>query len=408
MYFTMEDFMKKITSEILNNKERYFEKSDFREKKLDRAIADALKKIDYMIETMDGKYPSHASVNNVYKQNENKGGGWNQGFYSGILWIAYDLTGDEKYKKLALSQIDEYHARIVDVFGQGNKMGHDVGFLFSLSCVAAYKHTGDEKARDVAIMAADHLRLRFCENGQFIKAWGDVKNPANHRLIVDCLMNIPLLYWASDVTGDESYRDAAYRHFRTTVEYAIRENGSSFHTFYFDFDTGAPLRGVTKQGKSDDSCWSRGHAWVIYGMMLTHKYIDDPDAVEICRAAVKYYLNRLPADFVPYWDLEFTDDDGEEKDSSAASIALCGMLELLKKLPAGEEHDIIENVICNSMNSLYENYSTKDNDESNGILLHAVYSKPDKVGIDECNIWGCYFYMECLARMKKKDWQLYW
>ena len=142
-------------------------------------------------------------------------------------------------------------------------------------------------------------------------------------------------------------------------------------------------------------------------MMLTHKYVDDPDAIEICRAATNYYLNRLPKDFVPYWDLEFVDGEGEEKDSSAAPIALCGMLELLKKIDKGEEYDIIYNSICHSLDSLYENYSTKNDSESNGILLHAVYSKPDKVGIDECNIWGDYFYMECLIRLKK-DWELYW
>lgn len=396
--------MKKIVSEKLRDPARYLVKSDFVEKKLDLAIADAIAKLDYMIETMDGKYPSHASKNNVYSRDENKDGGWNQGFYSGMIWMAYELTGDEKYKKLALSQIGEYYERIKSVYG---KMGHDVGFLFSLSCVAAYKLTGDTTARDAALLAADHLKLRFREKGQFIKAWGSLDGPDNYRLIVDCLMNIPLLYWATEVTGDESYRRIGYTHFRTTVEYAVRENGSSFHTYYFDPETGAPLRGVTKQGKSDDSCWSRGHGWIVYGMMLTHKYVDDPDAIEICRAATNYYLNRLPKDFVPYWDLEFVDGEGEEKDSSAAPIALCGMLELLKKIDKGEEYDIIYNSICHSLDSLYENYSTKNDSESNGILLHAVYSKPDKVGIDECNIWGDYFYMECLIRLKK-DWELYW
>ena len=396
--------MKKIVSEKLRDPARYLVKSDFVEKKLDLAISDAIAKLDYMIETMDGKYPSHASKNNVYSRDENKDGGWNQGFYSGMIWMAYELTGDEKYKKLALSQIGEYYERMKSVYG---KMGHDVGFLFSLSCVAAYKLTGDTTARDAALLAADHLKLRFREKGQFIKAWGSLDGPDNYRLIVDCLMNIPLLYWASEVTGDESYRGIGYTHFRTTVEYAVRENGSSFHTYYFDPETGAPLRGVTKQGKSDDSCWSRGHGWIVYGMMLTHKYVDDPDAIEICRAATNYYLNRLPKDFVPYWDLEFVDGEGEEKDSSAAPIALCGMLELLKKIDKGEEYDIIYNSVCHSLDSLYENYSTKNDSESNGILLHAVYSKPDKVGIDECNIWGDYFYMECLIRLKK-NWELYW
>ncbi len=394
--------MKEIVSEVLINKDR-FSKCDF-EGKLDMAIAEALRKVDFMIETMGtDKFPSAASYDNVYKAVDNDSG-WQSGFWTGILWLAYELSGNDKYKNAALAHIGSFYERIQHKIGI---IGHDVGFLYSLSCVAAYKMTGDEKAKEAAILAANHLRSRFHEKGQFIQAWGQMDDKTKYRLIVDCLLNIPILYWASETTGDESYKNVAYTHFRTTVEVAIRRDGSSFHTYYFDPETGLPLRGVTKQGKDDNSCWSRGHGWVIYGMMLTRKYIDDPDAVNIARAATNYYLNRLPKDFVPYWDLAFKDGDGEEKDSSAASICLCGMLELLKYLPDGEEKEIFKNAIDLSMNSLFENYSTKDIPEANGLLIHAVYSKPDKVGIDEMNIWGCYFYLEALRRLKG-EWKLYW
>ena len=327
------------------------------------------------------------------------------GFWSGILWLSYELTGDEKYKNAALAQIDSYYVRIKDKLGI---LGHDVGFLYSLSCVAAYKLTGDMKAREAALMAADHLRSRFHEKGQFIQAWGQMLDKNAYRLIVDCLLNIPILYWASEETGDDSYKNVAYTHFRTTVDVAIREDASHFHTFYFDPETGLPLKGVTKQGRDDNSCWSRGAGWIIYGMMLTKKYMqDDPDAVNICRGATNYYLNRLPKDFIPFWDLEFKEEDKEETDSSAAAICICGMIELLQYLPEGEEKDLFTNAIHLSMQSLYDNYSTKDTPEANGLLLHAVYSKPNNVGIDEMNIWGCYFYMEALKRLKS-GWNLYW
>ena len=395
--------MKEIVSEVLNDKKRFEVKSDFMEKKLDKAIAEALKKVDYMIETIGDKFPSPNSFGNVYKAIENDRG-WQSGFWSGILWLSYELTGDDKYKNAALAQIESYYERIEKKIGI---LGHDVGFLYTLSCVAAYKLTGNERAKEAGILAANHLRSRFQEKGQFIQAWGQMDDKTKYRLIVDCLLNIPILYWATEVTGDESYKNVAYTHFRTTVDVAIRKDGSSFHTYYFDPETGLPLRGVTKQGKDDNSCWSRGHGWVIYGMMLTRKYIEDPDAVNIATAATKYYLNRLPKDFIPYWDLAFVDGDGEEKDSSAAPICLCGMIELLKYLPEGEEKEIFKNAIYHSMDSLYENYSTKDMPEANGLLLHAVYSKPDKVGIDEMNIWGCYFYLEALKRLKS-GWNLYW
>jgi ABC-type transport system involved in cytochrome bd biosynthesis fused ATPase/permease subunit len=118
-------------------------------------------------------------------------------------------------------------------------------------------------------------------------------------------------------------------------------------------------------------------------------------------------INRLPEDFIPFWDLEFTAEDKEETDSSAAAIAICGMLELLQYLPDGEDKTLFKNAIELSMQSLYDNYTTKDTPEANGLLLHAVYSKPNNVGIDEMNIWGCYFYMEALKRMKN-GWNLYW
>ena len=398
--------MKKIIPEQIKNKER-FAPCDYKEKTLDKAIAEALKKVDQMmIDFPDAKFPRASSTNNVYPAVENNGG-WQSGFWSGILWLSYELTGDEKYKNAALAQIDSYYERIRGKIGI---LGHDVGFLYSLSCVAAYKLTGNEKAKEAALMAAEHLRSRYHEKGKFIQAWGQMTDKNAYRLIVDCLLNIPILYWATAETGDESYKNVAYTHFRTTVEVAIREDASHFHTFYFDPETGLPLRGVTKQGRDNNSTWSRGAGWIIYGMMLTKKYMqDDPDAVNICSGAVKYYLNRLPKDFIPFWDLEFTEADGEETDSSAAPIAICGMLELLKYLPDGEDKEIFENAIDLTMQSLYDNYSTKDTPEANGLLLHAVYSKPDKVGIDEMNIWGCYFYMEALKRLKDKNtWNLYW
>ena len=112
-----------------------------------------------------------------------------------------------------------------------------------------------------------------------------------------------------------------------------------------------------------------------------------------------FYINHLPEDFVPYWDLSFKDGDNEEKDSSSASIAVCGLLEMTPHIKDETLKKIYEGVIDKIMYSLYENYSTKDTPESNGLLLHAVYSKPGNDGVDECNIWGCYYYMEALVRM---------
>ena len=378
---------------------------DLPREKLEYALGEALKKLDLGIEYFDGKFPKESSVNNVYGVMENVGG-WGTGFWTGMLWHAYELTGNEKYKNAALGHIPSWTKRIVEKIGVNH---HDMGFLYTPSCVAAWKLEGNEEAKQAAIMAADHLCTRYHDGGKFIQAWGNVNDPNSYRLIIDCLLNIPLLYWAAEVTGDKKYDEVAYNHFKTTVDVICRPDASAYHTYYFDVNTHKPLRGVTHQGAFDESAWARGQTWGMYGPMLTYIYKKDEKALELFKATTNYFLNHLPEDYVAYWDLSFTDGDPEERDSSSAAIALCAMLEGIKHM---DECDPLRKIYVNAckriMNSLIDNYLTKDVPESNGLLLHAVYSKPHKLGVDEMNIWGCYFYMEALHRMLDPDWKLYW
>ena len=378
---------------------------DLPREKLEYALSEALKKIDYGIEMHKGLFPQEFSKNNVYETVENRGG-WGNGFWTGMIWHAYELTGDEKYKEAALGHIPSWTKRIVEKIGVNH---HDMGFLYTPSCIAAWKLQGNEEAKNAAVMAAEHLCTRYSEKGKFIQAWGDVGDPNSYRLIIDCLLNIPLLYWAAEVTGDKRFDEVAYNHFKTTASVITREDASTHHTYYFDVDKHTPLRGVTHQGARDDSAWARGQAWGMYGPMLTYIYKKDEDAMNLFKATTNFFLNNLPEDYVPYWDLCFTDGSDEPRDSSAAAIGLCAMLEAIKYM---DESDPLRAVYVNAskriMNSLIDNYLTKDAPEANGLLLHAVYSIPHKVGVDEMNIWGCYFYMEALHRMLDPDWKLYW
>lgn len=397
--------MKKINKESILNVDRYVSDKKMTQELLELALKDALKKIDKLWEDVHGNFASHSSINNVYQEEENRYYGgwnpWNAGFMTGLLWLSYEATGDEKYRERALSHIPSFYNRIVKKDGVNH---HDMGFLYVPSCVAAYKLTGSELGKDAALKAADHLLTRYIEPGGYIQAWGNVGDQP--RLIIDCMNNIPLLFWAAEVTGERSYYDKAANHARTTLDNIVRPDASTFHTFFFNPD-GSPDRGKTAQGKSDDSCWARGQAWIISGLPLAYKYVKDDSMVELFEKLANYFINRLPEDFVPYWDLNFTDEDSEEKDSSSASIAVCGLLEMLPHIKDSEAKAIYEGVIDKIMYSLYENYSTKDVPESNGLLMHAVYSKPAGVGVDECNIWGCYYYMEALVRMLKGT-KAYW
>ncbi|MBQ8371523.1 MAG: glycoside hydrolase family 88 protein [Clostridia bacterium] len=373
--------------------------------KLEFALAEALKKIDKCIEQVGEKFPHEFSVNNVYKTVDNVAG-WGNGFWSGILWHAYQLTGNEKYKSTMLSQIPSWTKRITEKIGVNH---HDMGFLYSLSCVAAYKLCGNEEAKAAAIMAADHLCTRYQEKGQFIQAWGNVSDPKDYRLIIDCLLNIPLLYWASQVTGDPKYETIAWNHFNSTVEVCCRADASTYHTYYFDPETGLPVKGVTHQGAFDDSAWARGQTWGTYGPLLTYIYKKSDKALQVFKATTNYFLNEVPEDYIAYWDLVFKEGTDEPRDTSSNAIAMCAMLEGIKHMDKDDPLRQIYINACNiMMNELIDNYISKDVPESNGLLLHQTYAKPQGIGIDEHNIWGDYFYFEALHRMLDPDWELYW
>lgn len=357
------------------------------------------------------KFQSSNSFNNFYEATDNVE--WTTGFCTGEYWLAWELTHDDAFKDAALVQVDSFLERIEK---QIDVAHHDMGFLYSPSCVAAYKLTGSETGKKAALMAADHLITRFQEKGGngFIQAWGNVGAEDNYRLIIDCLLNVPLLYWASDVTGDPKYRDIAVRHTKTSLANLVREDNSTYHTYFFDAKTGEPLRGVTRQGYSDSSAWARGQAWGVYGTALSYRYTKDPAALDLFYKVTDFFIDHLPEDNVPYWDLIFTDGSGEPKDSSAASAAVCGILEMCKYLPEDKAAHYLEAAGRIMTSLISPAYAVQDRSQSNGLLMHGVYAKPSPYnpiprdrGVDECNTWGDYFYMEALTRLLS-DWELYW
>jgi unsaturated chondroitin disaccharide hydrolase len=347
--------------------------------------------------------PAPARAGNVYPLIDNTD--WTASFWPGMLWLAFESSSDGAFRRAAESYIPGFRARLD---GRIETETHDLGFLYTLSCVAPWRLTGNVFARNTALKAADLLMNRFYEKAGVIQAWGNLNDPDQRgRIIIDCIMNLPLLFWASQETGNPYYREAAERHLENANRYLIRDDWSAYHTFYFDTETGSPLRGATRQGYSDDSCWSRGQSWGIYGNALCYRYTRNPELLEYSRGLARYFLNRLPEDLVAYWDLIFTEGN-EERDSSAAAIAACGLLELSRCLPpADPEHGIFENAAMHIAASLAKSYTSSGEAASTGILLHGVYAKPDKKGVDECTIFGDYFYTEALVRILR-DWKPYW
>lgn len=329
---------------------------------------------------------------------------WTEGFWLGMLWLAYEATGDTEYRKAAEGLLPKFRTRLEQKVKTNT---HDLGFLYSLSCVAAWKLTGNAEARSSALWAADLLYERYNRTAGIVQAWGALDDPAKQgRMIIDCNLNLPLLFWAAEETGVQWYADAAKDHLHHAMQYLVRPDASTFHTYFMDVHTGKPLRGTTHQGYSDTSCWARGQAWAMDGFALNARHMDDPDLLDIAQKTSIYFLNRLPEDYVCYWDLIFQPEDGQCRDTSAVSCAVCGLLEQLKYMPADDPlRKPWQNAVALMMRSLRENYLTQPGQD--GLLLHGVYNYPRGMGIDTQNLWGDYFYLEALVRLKKQ-WNPYW
>ncbi len=395
--------IKNINVEPVKKKEEFLNTKLLTKSEVKQAIDKVIKQIDMNMGYFKDKFPYSATKENKYPIIENIE--WTDGFWTGLLWLAYEYTGENKYKELAEKNVVSFKNRVDKDIELDH---HDLGFLYSLSCVSAYKLTGSEIAKEASIKAADKLITRYQEKGRFIQAWGELGNKDHYRFIIDCLLNIPLLYWATDVTNNEKYRQVAENHFETACNYVIRDDASAFHTFYMNPEDGSPVKGVTRQGYSDDSAWARGQAWGIYGIPLNYKSTRNGHAFNLYKGMTNYFLNRLPKDNICYWDLIFNDGDEQSRDSSAAAIAVCGMHEMNKYLPEVDaDKEVYKYAMHTILRSLIENYTNPNIGEGEPALLHGVYSWHSGKGVDEGNIWGDYYYLEALIRFYT-DWELYW
>lgn len=370
------------------------------------ALQRAVQQVSSNLPIYSGKCKNHSSVGNIYPACENDQ--WTCGFWPGEIWLSYEQTQNPAFRQAGEQLVASFLHRIENKISVDH---HDMGFLYSPSCVAAWKLTQNPDGRRAAILAADQLLTRFQPKGAFFQAWGEMNAPDNYRFIIDCLLNLPLLYWASQETGDPKYQDFARQHIHTCLQYSFRPEGSTYHTFFMKPD-GSPDRGETCQGYRADSFWARGQAWGIYGSILSYHYEPREEYLTTFRKALKFYLTRLPEDGIPYWDMIFQSGSDEPRDSSSAAIVACGLLEAEQFLPA-KEGEACRNLAGQLLYSLWKNYVPKEITPGTGQLLHGTYSKKSPYntctpeGVDECTSWGDYFYMEALTRYTKK-WNPYW
>lgn len=384
---------------------------ELKEEERINALDNAYKIISRNLPDYTYKCQNHSSTNGIYKAIGNTE--WTTGFWPGELWLMYEYSKDEILASVGDIFVESFLKRIKEKISVDH---HDMGFLYTPSCVAPWKLKQNAHAREAAILAANQLISRFQEKGQFIQAWGILGAKDNYRYIIDCLLNLPLLYWATEETGDQKYKEIALKHTATCLKNSFRPDYSTFHTFFMDPATGDPVRGETCQGYKADSSWARGQAWGVYGLALSYRYTKDRSYLDLFEHVAQYFLSRLPNDMIPYWDLIFSTGD-EPRDSSSASIVACGFLEASESYKKLGEYDKCIKYTSLAKELLAAVYDTcmvwPDDKETNGLVKHGTYSKKSPYntctpeGVDECVSWGDYYWLEALMRLSG-EWKCYW
>lgn len=324
---------------------------------------------------------------------------WTCGFWPGILWYAYEYSKDDKWK-LQASRFSRSLFPLVD----SAAIDHDLGFQVYCSIGNGYRLTGDSNYKTILLRAADTLAKLYNPKVGTILSWPrsvpGFDWPLHHNTIMDNMINLELLFWASKNGGDKSLYDMAVKHAATTMNNHFRKDYTSYHVVVYDTVTGKKIRGITHQGFSDSSMWARGQSWAIYGFTMVYRETMDKQFLDFAQKVADVYLQKLPADGVPYWDFSAPDIPNAPKDASAACVVASALLELSTlvddKVKATEYRSKAEKMLETLSSNKYQSGNT-----SNAFLLHSTGHKPNGGEIDASIIYADYYYMEALLRLKK-------
>ena len=340
----------------------------------------------------------YTTKNGVYDDWQEQASWWTNTFWTGILWYMYEETKGEKYKEYAQS-IEEKMDKVLYDY---DELHHDVGFMWLLSSVMNYEITGNEKSRKRAMIAANVLAGRANLEGGFIRAWnGD--NKAGWA-IIDCMMNIPLLYWASEQSKDERFKYVAVMHANKTMKEFIREDGSVNHIVIFDEHTGEVLEIPRGQGYESGSSWSRGQSWAVYGFVQSYNLTKKPEYLNTAKKVAHYAIACLiQNDYVPLCDYR-QPAESNLLDSSAGAITACGLIELAKVVPKAEKALYLKSAI-NILKALDEKCSIWDGSDE-AILTNATSAfhttSDDKASVKNgALIYGDFYFIEAICKLKE-------
>jgi len=351
----------------------------------------------------------NASAGRVSPRTVNAGGNiilvepndWTSGFFPGELWIMYEFSNDPKWLDCADS------ATWLIESAKNHSGTHDLGFMIGNSFGKAWELTGDRRYFDVVKRACSTLATRFNPKVGAIRSWDHNSEIWKYPVIIDNMMNLEMLFKIADATGDSSLRDIAVSHADVTMRNHFRADGSSFHVIDYDPSTGKVRMKVTAQGYSDDSFWSRGHGWALYGYTMCFRHTGNRDYLDLAVKVADRYLSlpNMPSDLVPYWDMkapgtEIADNPGVARDASAAAVIASGLYELAGYVDnerAARYAKYADSILA----SLTSGYTSDPGKNPAFILEHSTGHHPAGSEIDVPIVYADYYYLEALMRQRK-------
>ena len=324
---------------------------------------------------------------------------WTSGFFSGSLWYIYELTGDSKYRNYAI----KYMKRIEEE--QYTTSHHDVGFMMYCSYGNALRLNPSDSTyyKKVLVQSANSLISRFNSHIGLIKSWDGHDDKWQYPVIIDNMMNLELLMWAYKETRNEKYKNIACSHADKTMINHFRPDYSSYHLISYDKETGKPEKKITVQGYSDESAWSRGQAWGLYGYTMMYRETKDTKYLEHAKKIAKFIINHpnLPNDKIPYWDFNDPKIPNTYKDASAGAIMASAFLELSQFVNKKQAKEYIDIATTQLKSLTSEYYLAEIGSNGNFILKHSVGNLPSKSEIDVPLTYADYYYIEAILRYQR-------
>jgi len=339
-----------------------------------------------IIERTPDFFPMY-TVNGRWKHGGEVWTHWCEGFLPGMMWLFYEQTRDPWWRERA----ERYSRRIEH--RKTDRNVHDLGFLFMSTYHRWYGVTGDPKLKEVLIEAGRTLAERFQEKGRYLCSFIGPQS-----LFIDIMMNVGIIFYAAQQTGDQRLWEIAIEHCETTRRYLVRGDGSTAHEGIFDATTGEFVRQSTHQGWRGDSCWSRGLAWALYGFGTAYSFTKEVAFLDTAERCADFYLDNVPSGGVPYWDFDVPPGPHRIWDSSAGAIAASGLWNLAGLTPSEEKRQRYRDGALEIISTLTsDEFLARNHPGQEGILLHAVYHFHKKLGVDESVIWGDHFFVEALV-----------